>query len=66
MMDFDKSNDTEKKKVSVTRVTNHSTCDLPINGVLIRIGKTEDVPDFDPSTKINSEWVRCKMISVKP
>ena len=64
MMDFDKSTDT--KKATVTSVTNNSTCDLPVSGVLIRIGKTEDVPDFDPSTKINSEWVRCKMISVKP
>lgn len=46
-------------------VTNNSSCNLSIGGVLIEKGKTETVPNFDAETKINKAYLGSKMISVK-
>lgn len=53
----------EPKKVA--HVKNKSTVGVTIDGVFIGIGQSEDVPNYDPDSKINKAFAQGKMITVK-
>jgi len=55
----------EAKTKTVTKVTNNSTCDFTIDGVLIKSGESQNVPKFNPESKINAAFLACAMIVAK-